>query len=141
MMVAIFSSNISLNLSQPFRLHILSGDNWSNVHNSAIELAREIDNSQGDAIGVNLSQPFRLFLTSSIGEAFGGGKSLKGSDRYSLRHRRRIGSCAIIMSLKGSDIFHHSSKNNYYGSITCSSLYSSKYNSVIILTFDLFNCI
>lgn len=108
-----------LNLLQPFRLHILSEDNRSNEHNSAIELPRGAqgggigaDNSQGDAIGVYLSQPFRLFLASSIGEAFDGGKSPKGSDRIPLRHRRRIGSCAsTIMSLKGSDIFHHSSKN------------------------------
>ncbi|MBP5724127.1 MAG: hypothetical protein J6X18_11230 [Bacteroidales bacterium] len=62
-------------------------------------------------IAIYLSQPFRLFLASSIGEAFDGGKSPKGSDRYSLRRRRRIGSCAsTIMSLKGSDIFHYSSK-------------------------------
>lgn len=115
MMVAIFNQN----MSQPFRLHILSGDNWSNEHNSAIELPRGAqgsgigaDNSQGDAIGVNLSQPFRLLLISLIGESFEKRKSPKGSDRISLRHRRRIGSCAsIIMSLKGSDIFHHSSKN------------------------------
>ena len=112
MMVAIFE----LYLSQPFRLHILSGDNWSNEHNSAIDLTRGngigVDNSQGDAIGVYLSQPFRLLLTSLIGESFEKRKSPKGSDRNSLRHRRRIGSCAsTIMSLKGSDIFHHSSKN------------------------------
>ena len=48
-----------LNLLQPFRLHILSEDNRSNEHNSAIELPRGAqgggigaDNSQGDAIGV-----------------------------------------------------------------------------------------
>ncbi len=103
MMVAIFK----LYLSQPFWLHILSEDNWSNEHNSAIELPW---GAQGDAIGVYLSQPFRLFMKLLIGEAFDGGKSPNGSDRNSLRHSRRIGSCAsIIMSLKGSDIFHHSS--------------------------------
>lgn len=107
-----------LNLLQPFRLHILSEDNRSNEHNSAIELAWGAqgggigaDNSQGDAIGVYLSQPFRLFMKLLIGEAFDGGKSPKGSDRNSLRHSRRIGSCTTTtMSLKGSDKFYHSSK-------------------------------
>ena len=98
-----------LNLLQPFRLHILSEDNRSNEHNSAIELAW---GAQGGGIGAYLSQPFRLLLTSLIGESFEKRKSPKGSDRYFLRHRRRIGSCAsTIMSLKGSDKFHHSSKN------------------------------
>ena len=97
-----------LNLLQPFRLHILSGDIRSNEHNSAIELAW---GAQGDAIGVYLSQPFRLFMKLLIGEAFDGGKSPKGSDRNSLRRSRRIGSCTTTtMSLKGSDKFYHSSK-------------------------------
>ena len=97
-----------LNLLQPFRLHILSGDIRSNEHNSAIELAW---GAQGDAIRVYLPQPFRLFMKLLIGEAFDGGKSPKGSDRNSLRHSRRIGSCTTTtMSLKGSDKFYHSSK-------------------------------
>ncbi len=63
-------------------------------------------------IAIYLSQPFRLFMKLLIGEAFDGGKSPKGSDRNSLRHSRRIGSCATTtMSLKGSDKFYHSSKN------------------------------
>lgn len=91
-----------LNLLQPFRLHILSEDNRSNEHNSAIELAWG---------ALYLSQPFRLFMKLLIGEAFDGGKSPKGSDRNSLRHSRRIGSCTTTtMSLKGSDKFYHSSK-------------------------------
>ncbi len=58
-------------------------------------------NSQGAAIGEYL---LRHFVPFSVAELFSGGVSLKGSDRYFLRHRRRIlPANTPSMSLKGSD--------------------------------------
>ena len=80
---------------------------------------------QGAARGENLLQPFRLLGNSSSithgvaiehylsqhsvphsnAASFGGRQSLKGSDRYSLRHRRRTCAAATPSSLKGSYIY------------------------------------
>ena len=82
---------------------------------------------QGTAHRVNLSRPFRLSgdYSSSIAQgvafehyllrhsvphsnaaSYGSRQSLKGSDRYSLRHRRRIcAATSTLRSLKGSYVY------------------------------------
>lgn len=87
--------------------------------------SREAIAPQGTAVGVDMSQPFRL-SENPISIAHGAAiehflsrrsaphsnaasfsrQSLKGSDRYSLRHRRRIcAATSTLRSLKGSYVY------------------------------------
>ncbi|MDD6581087.1 MAG: hypothetical protein PUF10_00220 [Bacteroidales bacterium] len=78
--------SLNVDLSQPFRL---SGNLTSIAHGVAIEhfLSRR-------------SAPH------SNTASFGGRQSLKGSDRYSLRHRRRTcAATSTLRSLKGSCVY------------------------------------